>query len=169
MLNDRIISYGTNPMHPEKNTVYNGNRIQWEKALVAANTAIRCGAKTRSSGPCKSPAMPNGRCRMHGGKSTGAPCGADHGQYKHGKYTNQKRQENREVRQMIGILKADEASICLADIGFASEHLETQEDFIVASDEIWKLLAAQELSHKEYKILMAELKKRNALRKNVKS
>ena len=32
-----------------------------------------CGAKTRSGQPCKSKAMANGRCRMHGGKSTGAP------------------------------------------------------------------------------------------------
>lgn len=32
-----------------------------------------CGAKTRSGEPCKNRAMPNGRCRMHGGKSTGAP------------------------------------------------------------------------------------------------
>ena len=29
----------------------------------------RCGAKTRSGTPCRSPAMANGRCRMHGGKS----------------------------------------------------------------------------------------------------
>jgi hypothetical protein len=29
--------------------------------------APRCGAKTRSGKPCHSPAMPNGRCRMHGG------------------------------------------------------------------------------------------------------
>lgn len=34
-----------------------------------------CGAKTRSGSPCKSKAMTNGRCRMHGGKSTGAPKG----------------------------------------------------------------------------------------------
>src|SRR6266702_7665850 len=26
----------------------------------------RYGAKTRSGSPCQSPAMPNGRCRMHG-------------------------------------------------------------------------------------------------------
>lgn len=26
-----------------------------------------CGAKTRSGAPCKNAAMPNGRCRMHGG------------------------------------------------------------------------------------------------------
>jgi len=32
----------------------------------------RCGAKTRSGEPCKNAPMPNGRCRMHGGKA-GAP------------------------------------------------------------------------------------------------
>jgi hypothetical protein len=31
----------------------------------------RCGAKTRSGAPCKGIAMANGRCRMHGGTSTG--------------------------------------------------------------------------------------------------
>lgn len=30
-----------------------------------------CGAKTRSGEPCKNKGMPNGRCRLHGGKSTG--------------------------------------------------------------------------------------------------
>lgn len=30
-----------------------------------------CGAKTRSGDPCKNYAMANGRCRLHGGKSTG--------------------------------------------------------------------------------------------------
>lgn len=34
-----------------------------------------CGAKTRTGLPCKNRAMPNGRCRMHGGMSTGAPKG----------------------------------------------------------------------------------------------
>lgn len=36
-----------------------------------ANEKRRCGAKTRSGAPCKNSPMPNGRCRMHGGKSTG--------------------------------------------------------------------------------------------------
>ena len=36
------------------------------------NLAPRCGAKARTTGCCcRAPAMPNGRCRMHGGKSTG--------------------------------------------------------------------------------------------------
>ena len=33
--------------------------------------APRCGAKTRSGAPCRSAAMPNGRCRMHGGPARG--------------------------------------------------------------------------------------------------
>lgn len=31
----------------------------------------RCGACTRKGEACRSPAMPNGRCRMHGGGSRG--------------------------------------------------------------------------------------------------
>jgi hypothetical protein len=34
-------------------------------------TAPRCGAQTRRQTPCRAPAMTNGRCRMHGGGSTG--------------------------------------------------------------------------------------------------
>jgi hypothetical protein len=34
----------------------------------------RCGAHCRTTGnPCLNFQMPNGRCRMHGGKSTGRP------------------------------------------------------------------------------------------------
>lgn len=32
----------------------------------------KCGAHARTTGePCKAPAGPNGRCKLHGGKSTG--------------------------------------------------------------------------------------------------
>lgn len=34
-------------------------------------SAPRCGAKTRRGKPCQGPGMKNGRCRMHGGPSTG--------------------------------------------------------------------------------------------------
>ncbi len=34
-------------------------------------TAPRCGANTRAGNSCRQPAMANGRCRFHGGKSTG--------------------------------------------------------------------------------------------------
>jgi hypothetical protein len=46
----------------------------------------RCGAKTRSGGMCQSPAMPNGRCRLHGGWSQGPPFGNKNA-LKHGRYT----------------------------------------------------------------------------------
>src|SRR5690349_5737858 len=43
----------------------------WRAHLALAHAAPRCGAKRRDGGTCQSPAMTNGRCRMHGGKSTG--------------------------------------------------------------------------------------------------
>jgi hypothetical protein len=44
----------------------------WLKGLQAANAAPRCGARRKCNGlPCQGVAMPNGRCRMHGGASTG--------------------------------------------------------------------------------------------------
>ena len=33
--------------------------------------ANKCGARTRQGHPCRQSAMKNGRCSMHGGKSTG--------------------------------------------------------------------------------------------------
>jgi hypothetical protein len=45
----------------------------------------QCGARTRSGSRCRSPAMPNGRCRMHGGMSPGAPNGNKNA-FKHGRY-----------------------------------------------------------------------------------
>jgi hypothetical protein len=42
------------------------------EALVKANAAPRCGARSKRTGkPCQAAAMSNGRCKVHGGKSTG--------------------------------------------------------------------------------------------------
>ncbi len=44
----------------------------WRTTLPRAQAAPRCGACSKRTGlPCAAPAMPNGRCRMHGGASTG--------------------------------------------------------------------------------------------------
>ncbi|WP_432813837.1 HGGxSTG domain-containing protein [Sphingopyxis alaskensis] len=48
-----------------------------------SSEAPRCGAKTRSGSACQSRAMANGRCRMHGGTSPGAPKGNQNAR-KHG-------------------------------------------------------------------------------------
>ncbi|MBL0338863.1 MAG: hypothetical protein IPP67_06800 [Rhodospirillaceae bacterium] len=78
----------------------------WQKALLKANEACRCGARTRLSGTCQSPAMPNGRCRMHGGKSSGAPCGKKHGKYKNGHYTKTALQQRQEFYELIRTIKS---------------------------------------------------------------
>ena len=52
--------------------------------LALMRAAPRCGARTRSGTPCKAPAMPNGRCRLHGGHSRGGPPGNRHA-WKHGR------------------------------------------------------------------------------------
>jgi hypothetical protein len=42
------------------------------EALARANAAPRCAARSKRTGkPCRGAAMPNGRCKVHGGKSTG--------------------------------------------------------------------------------------------------
>lgn len=51
-----------NPMH---------RLPDWRETLPMAQAAPRCHTRTRSGGSCGSAAMRNGRCRMHGGCSTG--------------------------------------------------------------------------------------------------
>jgi ribosomal protein L32 len=48
------------------------NRLpDWRVTMPMAHACARCGARTRAETSCRSPAMRNGRCRMHGGLSTG--------------------------------------------------------------------------------------------------
>jgi hypothetical protein len=55
--------------------------------------------------PCRSPAMPNGRCRMHGGPSPGATKGNKHA-YKHGRYTADAIAKRRGIRELLRAMKA---------------------------------------------------------------
>ena len=48
-----------------------GRLPDWRAMLLLARSSPRCGARTRAGTPCRSPAMGNGRCRLHGGLSTG--------------------------------------------------------------------------------------------------
>jgi hypothetical protein len=65
----------------------------------------RCGARTRSGSPCQSPAMPNGRCRMHGGKSSGAPKG-NRNAWKHGRYSVEATMRRREAAALLRAMRA---------------------------------------------------------------
>jgi len=69
-----------------------------------------CGARTRSGGMCRQPAMANGRCRLHGGKSK---AGKDHGQYKHGFYTREAVRLRRSLREMLHAAKVTLSDECL--------------------------------------------------------
>jgi hypothetical protein len=57
--------------------------------------------KTRRKTLCQSPAMPNGRCRMHGGKSPGAPTGKRNGNYRHGMYTQEAIADRLYVQELV--------------------------------------------------------------------
>ena len=67
-----------------------------------------CGAKSRrnKNAPCKQYPMKNGRCRMHGGKSTGAKTTEGKvrsalANYKHGLFTNAAIAERKRIRTMM--------------------------------------------------------------------
>ena len=71
--------------------------------MIEARCALarhpKCGAKSkRSQQPCKSPAMANGRCYMHGGRAKGSP-------QKHGWFTQQALDDRREVSRVLSQLK----------------------------------------------------------------
>jgi len=68
--------------------------------------APRCGAITRKGMSCLAPAMTNGRCRMHGGKSTGPrTCeGLERSRkanFKHGYYSAESIADRRYINQLL--------------------------------------------------------------------
>jgi hypothetical protein len=73
--------------------------------------APRCGAKTRRGTKCQCPAMENGRCRLHGGKSTGPKTKAgikriQKAVAKHGQYTNERREQMAYFRSLVRMARA---------------------------------------------------------------
>ena len=83
----------------------------WRAHLDQAQAAPRCGAKRRDGLSCTSPAMKNGRCRMHGGKSTGprTPEGSERARkarWKHGYYSAEAKAKRAEGRRAIQELRA---------------------------------------------------------------
>jgi hypothetical protein len=61
----------------------------------------RCGAKTRSGGACRSPAVHGRkRCRMHGAPGSGAPR-ANLNARKHGRFTGEAIAERRRIQALL--------------------------------------------------------------------
>jgi hypothetical protein len=70
--------------------------------VTLMNAAPRCGARTRSGTPCQAPAIRGKeRCRLHGGRSPGAPKGEMNGNYRHGRYTREMLAERRQLTELL--------------------------------------------------------------------
>jgi uncharacterized protein YjcR len=95
-----------------------------------------CAARTRKGTPCQNPAMANGRCRMHGGKT---PRGTDLPQFKTGRFS--KSLPDRLVERYEQTLNDEERHNLADEIALA----ETKIDDLFAkmseageSDKLWK-------------------------------
>jgi hypothetical protein len=75
-----------------------------------AHASPRCGAQKRAGGACLQPAMRNGRCRFHGGLSTG-PSTSDglersrKARWRHGYYSAQAKAERQDARRDLYTLR----------------------------------------------------------------
>lgn len=70
--------------------------------IAPMQSAPRCGARTRSGDPCKSPCIAGAaRCRMHGGKGSGAPHG-NHNARKHGAHDKEMRERTTRIHALLG-------------------------------------------------------------------
>ncbi len=73
----------------------------WRAALEEARRAPRCWARRKRAGePCHGPAMANGRCRLHGGKSPGAPRG-NRNAWVHGHFSAEAIAGRRELTKLL--------------------------------------------------------------------
>lgn len=62
----------------------------------------RCGAKTRSGAPCKSPAVSGkARCRMHGGAQGSGGQSGNTNALKHGWYSAKSKEMRREINAIL--------------------------------------------------------------------
>jgi hypothetical protein len=94
----------------------------------AMHRSPRCGAKRRTGGRCSSPAMENGRCRMHGGCAPGAPLGNKNAR-KHGRFSAETLAFSRYVTDIIRAARSSETELTLAhDIAEAMHTARNAED-----------------------------------------
>jgi hypothetical protein len=78
------------------------NQAKVDAQITNLGAAARCGAKTRAGGKCQCPAIRGRqRCRLHGGRSTGAPKGRANGNYISGDFTAEAVEERQWLRSMV--------------------------------------------------------------------
>lgn len=77
-----------------------------QRNIGPMNEAPRCGARTRAGTPCQSPAISGKqRCRMHGGRGSGAPKGNNNA-LRHGACTREVLDAEARVRDLCRRLRA---------------------------------------------------------------
>jgi hypothetical protein len=80
-----------------------------------AHAAPRCGARTRAGTPCRAPAIAGRRrCRMHGGRSPGAPRGKANPAYRNGLHTGEQLGLQRDVSAVLAFCRWT-TNLALAD------------------------------------------------------
>ena len=79
---------------------------QHKRNTTSMQESPRCGAKTRSGTPCKSPAVSGKkRCRMHGGaKGSGAPKGNSNA-FKDGQFTEETLSLKRRISAQLKVAR----------------------------------------------------------------
>ena len=93
----------SNPSDPSNPNESAANPTHTPKPSPAArlHSTPRCGARTRAGTPCSSPAVRGSRrCRMHGGKGSGAPRGPKNGAWKGGAHTRELAESRRALRAL---------------------------------------------------------------------
>ena len=76
-------------------------------------SSARCGAKTRQGHPCQAPKVSGAsRCRMHGGRGSGAPVGNRNAE-KHGAFDKEMRQRAAELRSCLAEMREVEKALDL--------------------------------------------------------
>lgn len=67
------------------------------------HNVYKCGAKTKKGHPCRQPVVP-GRplCHYHGGACLR---GKDHPRFKHGRYSIETKEQMRQARKMLKVMK----------------------------------------------------------------
>jgi hypothetical protein len=85
-----LIFFGDNPMN-----------LDMANPEATLNDKPRCGARTRAGASCLCLAMPNGKCRIHGGLSPGAPRGQRNGNYKDGYWIREAVEERKFIRSLV--------------------------------------------------------------------
>jgi len=70
--------------------------------LANIRSAPRCHATTRAGGACQCPAIRGrSRCRLHGGRSPGAPKGVDNGNFTTGEFTTEAIEERQWLKSVV--------------------------------------------------------------------